>query len=56
MFYLPHNAHHCLLGPLLNQPHISHEFYIRDIKFLHRMLHCNNSIVNQCIMHASHDD
>ena len=19
------------------------------------MLHCNNSIVNQCIMHASHD-
>ena len=26
-----------------------------DIKFLHRMLHCNISIVNQCIMHASHD-
>ena len=25
------------------------------ILFLHRMLHCNNSIVNQCIMHASHD-
>ena len=55
IFYLPHNAHRWLLGPLLNQPHISHQFYIRDIKFLHRMLHCNNSIVNQCIMHASHD-
>ena len=54
-FYLPYNAHRWLLGPLLNQPHISHQFYIRDIKFLHRMLHCNNSIVNQCIMHASHD-
>ena len=49
------NAHRWLLGPLLNQPHISHQFYIRDIKFLHRMLHCNISIVNQCIMHASHD-
>ena len=55
IFYLPHNAHRWLLGPLLNQPHISHQFYIRDIKFLHRMLHCNNSIVNQCIMHSSHD-
>ena len=55
IFYFPHNDHRWLLGPLLNQPHISHQFYIRDIKFLHRMLHCNNSIVNQCIMHASHD-
>ena len=55
IFYLPHNAYRWLLGPLLNQPHVSHQFYIRDIKFLHRVLHCNNSIVNQCIMHASHD-
>ena len=30
-------------------------YRVIDIKFLHRMLHCNNSIVNQCIMHASHD-
>ena len=55
IFYLPHNAYRWLLGALLNQPHISHQFYIIDIKFLHCMLHCNNSIVNQCIRHASHD-
>ena len=55
IFYLPHNAHRWLLNPLLNQPNISHQLYIRDIKFLHRMLHCNNIIVDQCIMHASHD-
>ena len=28
---------------------------MRDIKIVYCMLHCNNSIVNQCIMHASHD-
>ena len=56
VMYLPHNAHCWLLSPLLNQPHISHKFYIKYIiKFLHRMLHYNNSVVNQCIMHASHN-
>ena len=53
IFHLPHNAHRYLSGPLLL--HISYQFYIRDIKFLYRMLQCNNSIVKQCIMHASHD-
>ena len=35
--------------------YISHPFYIRDIKFMHRMLNCNNTIVNQCIINTSHD-
>ena len=34
---------------------MSHQFYTIDIKFVHRMLHCNQSVVNQCIIHASHD-
>ena len=53
IFYLTYNSHCLLLGPLLDQ-HISHQFYICDIKFMHRMLNCNNSILNQCIINASH--
>ena len=32
-----------------------YQVYIRDIKFVYRMFNCNNSIVNQCIINASHD-
>ena len=39
------------LVPTIIPSSISHQFYIRDIKFLHRMLHCNNSIVNALGMH-----
>ena len=56
IFYLPHNTHRWLLDPLLNQPHISHQFYIRDIKFLHGMLHCIIIVfsINALGMHEHH--
>ena len=41
---LPNNTHRWILGPLLNQPHISHQFYIRDVKFIHRLLNGHYSI------------
>ena len=55
MFSLPYNSHCWLLGPLLDHLDISHQFCIIDIKFMHCMLNCNNSMVNQCIINASHD-
>ena len=35
------------------QYHIRHQFILRDIKCLHRLLQSPNSIVRQCIMNAS---
>ena len=37
-FELPNNTHRWILGPLLNQPHISHQLYIRDVKCIYRLL------------------
>ena len=33
--------------------HIRHQFILRDIKLLHRLLQFTNSIVRQCILNAS---
>ena len=49
MFELPNNTHRWILGPLLNQPHISHQLYIRDVKFIYRLLNCHNCIVKECL-------
>ena len=38
-----------ILGPLLNQPHISHQLYIIDVKFIYRLLNCHNYIVKECL-------
>ena len=48
-FELPNNTHRWILGPLLNQPHISHQLYIRDVKFIYRLLNCHNCIVKECL-------
>ena len=53
IFSLPCNTHRWLLGPLINQYHISHQLIVRDIKTMHRMLTCHNIIVNQCMSIAS---
>ena len=49
MFELPNNTHRWNLGPLLNQPQISHQLYIRDVKFIYRLLNCHNCIVKECL-------
>ena len=49
IFDLPNNTHRWILGPLLNQPRISHQSYIRDVKFIYRLLNCHNSIVKECL-------
>ena len=49
IFLLPYHSHCWLLGPLLDHPPNL------DIKFMHRMIYCNKSIVNQCNINASHD-
>ena len=46
---LPNNTHWWILGPLLNQPHISHQLYIRDVKFIYRLLNCHKCIVKECL-------
>ena len=38
-----------MLGPLFNQSHISHQLYIRDVKFIYRLLNCHNCIVKECL-------
>ena len=48
-FELPNNTHRWILGPLLNQPHSSHQLYIRDVKFIYRLLNCHNCIVKECL-------
>ena len=53
IYYLPYNTHIWLLGPLIGQYHIRHQFILRDIKFLHRLLQSPNYIIKQCIMNAS---
>ena len=45
----PNNTHRWILGPLLNQPHISHQLYNRDVKFIYRLLNCHNCIVKECL-------
>ena len=53
IYSLPYNTHRWLLGPLIGQYHIRHQFILRYIMFLHRLLQSPNSIVRQCIMNAS---
>ena len=43
------NTHRWILEPLLNQPHISHQLYIRDVKFIYRLLNCHNCIDKECL-------
>ena len=53
IYSLPYNTHRWLIGPLIGQYHIRHQFILSDIMFLHRLLPSTNSIVRQCIMNAS---
>ena len=53
IYYRRYNTHRWLLGSLIGQYYIIHQFILRDIKFLHRLLQSPNSIVRQCIMNAS---
>ena len=45
IFSLPYNPHRWLLGPLINQHHISHQLIVWDIQTLYRMLTCHTIIV-----------
>ena len=49
IFERPNNTHRWILEPLLNQPHISHQLYIRDVKFIYILLNCHNCIVKECL-------
>ena len=52
IFNLPYRAHTYFLGPLLQQPHISEQLYIRSAQFLYNMYNSHNSIVQTCFMNA----
>ena len=52
IFNLPYSAHTYFLGPLLQQPHISEQLYIRSAQFLYNMYNSHNSIVRTCFMNA----
>ena len=49
IFEHPNNTNRWVLGPLLNQPHISHQLFIRDVKFVYKLIDCHNCIVKECI-------
>lgn len=49
---LPYRTHTVLLGPLLRQPHIRHQLYIRDVRFIYNMFLSNNDIVKKCFSNA----
>ena len=51
IFNLPYRAHTYFLGPLLQQPHISEQLYIRSAQFLY-MYNSHNSIVQTCFMNT----
>ena len=38
IYSLPYNTHRWLLGPLVDQYHISHQYILRDTKFLLRLV------------------
>ena len=38
IYSLPYNIHRWLLGPLIGQYHIRHQYILRDTKFLLRLL------------------
>jgi len=52
---LPFRAHRWILGPMLNQYHISYQLYRRDIKMIYQMKVCTNQIVKQCLSVSIHD-
>ena len=52
IFNLPYRAHTYFLGPLLQQPHISEQLYIRSAQFLYNMYNSHNSIVQTCLKNA----
>ena len=52
IFNLPYRAHTYFLGPLLQQPHISEQLYIRSAQFLYNMYNSHNSIVQTCFKNA----
>ena len=52
IFNLPYRAHTFFLGPLLQQPHVSEQLYIRSAQFLYNMYNSCNSIVQTCFMNS----
>ena len=52
IFNLPYRAHTYFLGPLLQQPHISEQLYIRSAQFFYNMYNSHNSIVQTCFKNA----
>ena len=52
IFNLPYKTHTYFLGPLLQQPHISEQLYIRSVQFLYNMYNSCNSIVQTCFMNS----
>ena len=49
---LPYTTHQWVLGPLMNQPHISYQLQKRCIRFLHIMKTNQNEIVLTCYRNA----
>ena len=52
IFNLPYKAHTYFFGPLLQQPHISEQLYIRSAQFLYKMYNSHNSNVQSIFMNA----
>ena len=52
---LPFTTHTYMLGPLMNQPHMSLQLYKRCARFLYGMKQCRNYIVRACFTNAMHN-
>ena len=46
LFRLPYRTHTWLLGPLIDQPHISIQLTVKTLRFIDCMLHSSNNIVS----------
>lgn len=56
LFKLKPTTHSYLLGPLLSQPSLVEQFYIRDVRFLYSLYNSSNHIVNACYTYGSDND
>ena len=52
ILHLPFTTHAYMLGPLMNQPHLSLQLYKRCARFLYGMKQCHNYIVRACLTNA----
>lgn len=56
IFKLKPTTHSYYLGPLMSQPSLVEQFYIRDIRFLYSLYNSSNQIVKACFIYGCDND